>query len=195
MHGRKLINFVNVAAASAPEPPVSPFPLLGAAIDLSFPTGQYFGGTPADCFNAGKTQAAGALLAALIANQGTILLELNPLTPDGTTVWFLADSADRIIWAPSDTVVRCSRSTFNPANGTLGGGTTFSGGTSKVGSSWSSVSNRSAVGNDGVVGTNGVAFNGGATAVAVNLNIDTLCRRLTVWTTKLADADLKAFTA
>lgn len=167
----------------------SPFvPLPGSAIDLNFATGQYFGGTPSDCFNAGKTLAAGALLSALIGTSASIVLFLKPIVPapDGSSLWFVDNLNSRFIFGLSNAIVRIATT-----SAVLGGSTTF-GSNSKVGSAWGV--GRSVVGNGGTVATNGATFTAGAVSVSVNLNIDALCDRLTVWTSKLSDATLQGLT-
>lgn len=193
MRGSKYNNFV-------PAPPAAggPFvPLPASAIDMSFATNQYFGGTLATLMNADQTQAIGALLAALTTvTAGSLVISLNALAvvPNGTIFWISDSNTDNVlIYGQSNTTVRSIANGGSVLTATLGSGT-FTGAASKIGVSWQAGVGRSLVANNGAIGTNVNNFLAGEVNMLFNLNVLTNFKRLTYWNTKLSNAALAAFT-
>lgn len=171
-------------------PPVTFTPLAGSAVDLGI-IGNVgaFGGTVANCFNGGQTAAAGALLALMVAAQGSMVLELaaNP----SSTNYFLNDAGASYFAKVGTNQFRAATEASTILIATFGSGDYTA--ISKLGVSWSP-SGTVVVANNGTIVTNvdPLFVSGDATTVTVSAFAS--FRRVTGWTTQLANATLKGFT-
>lgn len=164
-------------------------PLAGSSIDINIATGQSFGGTVANCFNGGQTAAIGALLALMVAAQGSMVLELaaNPTNAN----YFINDSGATYFAKVGTNQFRAVTENSTILVATFGSGDYTA--ISKLAVSWSP-SGTVVVANNGTIVTNVDPLFASGDATAVTVAAFASFRRVTGWTTQIANATLKGFT-
>lgn len=168
-------------------------PLAGAAVDIDFAAGGSYPTALSTLMNAGLTSATGALLTALQSPACSVLLYLKAAPALTGWVSFSGGSMTNAILGLTDTTTRTRDSLAVPNNLIATSGT---GGFSTVASKvcmMFDATGRSIVMNNGTVVTDAQAPSTLATGGAF-LNVAAAFNRLTVYTSRLADATGKGLT-
>lgn len=170
-------------------------PLAGAAVDIDFAAGGSYPTALSTLMNAGLTSATGALLTALQSPACSILLFLKA-APTIPTNWVTATGGSQsfLLRGVTDTTASTRDSLASPValTATAGSGA-FSTTPSKICVMYDNTTGRSIVMNNGTVVTDANLVNTLLTG-ATFANVAASFNRLTVYTSRLADATGKGLT-
>lgn len=178
-----------------PAPFVPMTPLAGAAVDIDFAAGGSYPTALSTLMNAGLTSATGALLTALQSPACSILLFLKA-APTIPVSWVSGAGGSQtfLIRGATDTTVTTKDNLVVPTTLTATAGSgAFSTTASKVCVMYDGSTGRSLVMNNGIVATD-ANFSSTPPASASFLNVAAAFNRLTVYTSRLADATGKGLT-
>lgn len=174
----------------------APFtPLAGAAVDMNFLTGQYYPAPLASLMDGTLTSAIGPLLTALQGSAVSVLLQLKA-APTIPATWLTSSGGSQTLFlrGVTDTTAstRDNLTTPQTLTATAGSGA-FSTTACKICLMYDSTTGRSLVMNNGTVATD-AQFPSILLSSMSFANVAAAFNRLTVYTSRLADATGKGLT-